>query len=159
MTSVSSANDEAASSSHGEIITSLGSSSSNIDHQDVKMKRVADYMYMDPQLYEARLHMNSVSGSQGKIITTTTSSDQDIVKMKKEDYTYMDPLLYKAAADGSFGPFDIIEKELSLIITPDKNTILHIHIRSQAIESTNNRVHETSSCKVSLTTVASECYR
>ncbi|KAL5849924.1 hypothetical protein ACOSQ4_007937 [Xanthoceras sorbifolium] len=136
MTSVSSANDEAASSSHGEVITSLGCSSSNIDNQDVKMKRVADYMYMDPQLYEARLHMNSVSGSQGEIITTTTSSDQDIVKMKKEEYTYMDPLLYKAAADGSFGPFDIIEKELSLIITPDKNTILHIHIRSQDIEST-----------------------
>ncbi|KAL5852865.1 hypothetical protein ACOSQ3_007983 [Xanthoceras sorbifolium] len=98
MISVSSANHEAASNSHGEIITSLGCCSSNIDDQDVKMK--------------------------------------------EEDYTYMDPLLYRAAADGNFQPFDVIEKEMSLIITPDKNTILHIHIRSQAIQSTTTSFME-----------------
>ncbi|KAL5782757.1 hypothetical protein ACOSP7_007786 [Xanthoceras sorbifolium] len=115
MTSVSSANDEAASNSHGKIITSLGCHSSNIDDQDVKMKRVVDCIYMDPQLYEARLHMNSVSDSQGEIITTT---------------------------DGYFEPFNIIQKEMSLIITPDKNTTLYIHIRSRGIQFTTTRYCE-----------------
>lgn len=45
-------------------------------------------------------------------------------------HAYMDPSLYKAAAEGNIEPFKENEQHLPLLVTPIKNTILHIHITS-----------------------------
>jgi ankyrin repeat protein len=47
--------------------------------------------------------------------------------------TFMDPSLYKAAAKGEIGTFKQQAKhlDLRLLLTPNKNTILHINITSQ----------------------------
>ncbi|KAK3197965.1 hypothetical protein Dsin_021380 [Dipteronia sinensis] len=55
----------------------------------------------------------------------------------------MDPQLYKAAVEGNINPFkDITARELDLIVAPNKNTILHINIRSR-----NRSSMETASTK------------
>ncbi|KAK0607825.1 hypothetical protein LWI29_021166 [Acer saccharum] len=46
--------------------------------------------------------------------------------------TYMDPQLYDAAVKGNIEPFEnITARELDSIVTPNKNTILHINIMSR----------------------------
>ena len=52
----------------------------------------------------------------------------------------MDPVLYKAAAAGNIDPFNKIDPAcLDRILTPDKNTILHVYLRNQRreLESTD----------------------
>ncbi|KAK9283224.1 hypothetical protein L1049_011460 [Liquidambar formosana] len=53
--------------------------------------------------------------------------------------TYMDPILHKAAAEGDIIAFTFIAEYIHLLLTPNKNTVLHIHITAQCDkkESTN----------------------
>ncbi|KAF9661600.1 hypothetical protein SADUNF_Sadunf19G0085700 [Salix dunnii] len=46
----------------------------------------------------------------------------------------MDPVLYKAAAEGNIDPFEKNQNFLDLLLTPDKNTILHVYLRIQRRE-------------------------
>ena len=46
----------------------------------------------------------------------------------------MDPHLYKAAAAGNIDPFEKDQNFLDLLLTPDKNTILHVYLRIQRRE-------------------------
>lgn len=57
--------------------------------------------------------------------------------MEEKDNQFIDPILFKAASTGNFEPFSRTKTELSVIITPDKNTILHIHLGSQNQSSTS----------------------
>ncbi|KAK0608771.1 hypothetical protein LWI29_035743 [Acer saccharum] len=45
--------------------------------------------------------------------------------------TYMDPQLYAAAVEGNIEPFKDNAIEFESIVTPNKDTILHINIRSR----------------------------
>jgi hypothetical protein len=53
-------------------------------------------------------------------------------KMKR--ISYMDPVLFKAAAEGDIDPFEKYQTCLDQLLTPDENTILHVHLRNQSRE-------------------------
>ena len=55
------------------------------------------------------------------------SSDQQM-----NSITYMEPKLYKAAEAGNISPFkDRLPTSLSELLTPQKNTILHVYLENQ----------------------------
>ncbi|XP_034898415.1 uncharacterized protein [Populus alba] len=55
------------------------------------------------------------------------SSDQQM-----NSITYMEPKLYKAAAKGNINPFnDRLTTSLNELLTPKKNTILHVYLENQ----------------------------
>ncbi|KAG6736418.1 hypothetical protein POTOM_060804 [Populus tomentosa] len=60
-----------------------------------------------------------------------TSSDQQM-----NSIAYMEPALYKAAEAGNISPFkDRLPTSLSELLTPQKNTILHVYLENQRRES------------------------
>ena len=48
--------------------------------------------------------------------------------------TYIDHILYKAAEEGNIVPFENCQTRLDQLLTPDKNTILHVYLRNQSSE-------------------------
>nr|TKR90673.1 hypothetical protein D5086_0000231130 [Populus alba] len=54
------------------------------------------------------------------------SSDQQM-----NSITYMEPKLYKAAEAGNINPFQDFPTSLSELLTPQKNTILHVYLENQ----------------------------
>ncbi|KAI5555706.1 hypothetical protein BDE02_19G101300 [Populus trichocarpa] len=59
------------------------------------------------------------------------SSDQQM-----NSITYMEPKLYKAAAKGNINPFKYrLPTSLIELLTPQKNTILHVYLENQRRES------------------------
>jgi ankyrin repeat protein len=54
------------------------------------------------------------------------SSDQQM-----NSITYMEPELYKAAEAGNINPFTDLPTSLNELLTPKKNTILHVHLEKQ----------------------------
>jgi ankyrin repeat protein len=58
------------------------------------------------------------------------SSDQQM-----NSITYMEPKLYKAAEAGNINPFKDLPTSLIELLTPQKNTILHVYLENQLRES------------------------
>jgi len=58
------------------------------------------------------------------------SSDQQM-----NSITYMEPKLYKAAAKGNINSFKDLPTSLNELLTPQKNTILHVYLENQRRES------------------------
>jgi len=58
------------------------------------------------------------------------SSDQ-----QRNSITYMEPKLYKAAEAGNINPFKDLPTSLNELLTPKKNTILHVYLENQRRES------------------------
>ncbi|KAK0607769.1 hypothetical protein LWI29_020280 [Acer saccharum] len=80
--------------------------------------------------FEPSANNEAASSSNVDIII---NSDPNAI-MEKEaaaEGTYMDPQLYDAAVEGNIEPFKDNAIEFESIVTPNKDTILHINIRSR----------------------------
>ncbi|KAK9282803.1 hypothetical protein L1049_011025 [Liquidambar formosana] len=87
----------------------------------------------------------TASGSNNESMSWADSLNQDAAigdagpSNQTESITYMDPILHKAAEEGDIIVFAFIAGYIHLLLTPNKNTVLHIHITAQCEkkESTN----------------------
>ncbi|CAK7349932.1 unnamed protein product [Dovyalis caffra] len=54
--------------------------------------------------------------------------------LPEQSISYMDPALYKAAVQGKIDPFESYQTSLNQLLTPNKNTILHVYLENQSRE-------------------------
>ncbi|CAK7349941.1 unnamed protein product [Dovyalis caffra] len=60
--------------------------------------------------------------------------------LPEQSVTYMDPALYKAAVQGKIDPFKFYQTSLNQLLTPNKNTILHVYLENQIREPESSAI-------------------
>ncbi|CAK7349940.1 unnamed protein product [Dovyalis caffra] len=60
--------------------------------------------------------------------------------LPEQSVTYMDPALYKAAVQGKIDPFKFYQTSLNQLLTPNKNTILHVYLENQSREPESSAI-------------------